>query len=173
MQQDFYAICDRMEVTTSPGLKHHTVVVRKNEWISGSRGRSGRMCRDIDMQQSAARMFDDDKHVEHAEGRRDRNTEVARHHGLSVVAHKRGPALGRHACGWTAVQALRQILAHGAGRHAQTQADQRLEVNRYPLSCAKIGSAHFSGRLADQLTSMLQHFLEEISPGHGSPERGE
>src|SRR4029434_140806 len=26
------------------------------------------MCRDIDMQQSAARMFHDDKHIEHAEG---------------------------------------------------------------------------------------------------------
>src|SRR5215211_2451382 len=72
------------------------------------------MRRDIDMEQSAASVFDDDKHVEHAEGRRDRDTEVARHNGLGVVAHKRSPALGLQAFARTSVQALRQILAHGS-----------------------------------------------------------
>ena len=52
----------------------------------------GPLCRgmrcDVDMEQSAAGVFDDNKHIEDTEGCRDRNTEVARHNCLGMVAHK-------------------------------------------------------------------------------------
>jgi hypothetical protein len=42
----------------------------------------------IDVQQSAADVFDDHKHIEDAESRCDCNAEVAGDHRLGMIAHK-------------------------------------------------------------------------------------
>ena len=76
----------------------------------GGRG----MCRHIDMQDPACRVFHEHKHVEEAKGRRDHDTEVTGHDRLGMIAHKGPPALRRRAFPSTRVQALGQILPYGA-----------------------------------------------------------
>ena len=64
------------------------------------RPRCCRMPGYMHVQESAACMFNDHKHVEQTKGCRDHDTEVARPNGLSMVAHKSPPALGLHAFPW-------------------------------------------------------------------------
>ena len=53
-----------------------------------------RMRRDIDVKESAARILNDHKHVEHAKRRRDYHTEITGHYALGMIADERGPGLG-------------------------------------------------------------------------------
>ena len=80
----------------------------------------------IDVQESTAGMFNNHKHVEQVEGRRNRNTEVTRHNGLGMVAYKGPPALGLYAFAWTPVHVLRHILPHGAWRDPQAELQPQL-----------------------------------------------
>ena len=59
------------------------------------------MRRDMGMQDATGRMFQQHKHGEQTQGCRDHDTEVARHNGLDMVAHKGPPALRLHAFPWT------------------------------------------------------------------------
>ena len=65
----------------------------------------------IDMQQSAAGMVNDDEHIKAAERGGDDDTEVAGDHRVGMVAHKRPPALRRHASAWTPVHTCGHVLA--------------------------------------------------------------
>src|SRR5213593_228605 len=85
------------------------------------RPRRCRMRGHIDVQESAACIFNDHKHVERTKGCRDHDTEVARHHGLGMVAHKGSPALGLHAFAGTPLAMFRPILPHGARRDSQAK----------------------------------------------------
>src|SRR5262245_22351942 len=79
------------------------------------------MRRDVDMEQSAAGVFNDYKDVEHTEGCGDGDTEVAGHDRLRVVAHKRRPTLRWDTCARTSVQTRGHVLAHGSWRYPQAE----------------------------------------------------
>jgi hypothetical protein len=74
------------------------------------------MRRHIDMKQPSARMFNDDKHVKHAEGRGDRHAEVTCHDALGVIANKGGPALRLTAFARAADSVIRHVFAHRSWR---------------------------------------------------------
>ena len=73
-----------------------------------------RMRGHIDMQQAAAYVFNDHKHLEDAEGRGDSDTEVTHHDRLSMVTQKGRPALGLNTSTWTRIEMFWHVLSYGA-----------------------------------------------------------
>ena len=82
------------------------------------------MRRHIDVQQSAARMFDDHKDIEDAKGCRHCNTKVAGHNRLGMIPDEGRPSLGLHALAGPSVWALGHILAYGSRRDAEAELEQ-------------------------------------------------
>jgi hypothetical protein len=69
----------------------------------------------MDMQDATTRMFHHDKDIQEAKSHCDRDTEIARHDRLSMVAHKGLPALDLSTFAWTPGTVLWHVLPHGAG----------------------------------------------------------
>jgi hypothetical protein len=78
----------------------------------------------IDVQKSAAGMFDDHKDIEEAEGCRDGDTKVAGHDRLGMIPDEGRPSLGWYALAGASVWALGHILTYGSRRDAQAQLEQ-------------------------------------------------
>src|SRR5207249_1811752 len=97
-------------------------VVSGNRFAKLQEGpRRGRFRRDIGMYDAARDMFHDDEDINQAKGCCHYDAEVACDDRLGMIAQKGLPSLGRCALPSPRVQALRQILAYSAWRHAQTQ----------------------------------------------------
>src|SRR5215470_17983970 len=77
--------------------------------------------RDIDVNESAAGMFNDHKHIENAKRRGDRHTEIARDDALGMITEKRGPALRLMPLALTSYTVARHVFAHGPWRDPQTE----------------------------------------------------
>jgi len=77
---------------------------------------SGGMRRDLDVDESTARLFNDHKYIENAKCCRDRHTEIVRHNVFSLVADKGGPALRGAAFVRTSHTVAGHILAHSSRR---------------------------------------------------------
>src|SRR5918992_4998552 len=83
------------------------------------------MRRNIDIEQSAAGVFNDHKDVERTKGGCDGDTKVTGYNRLRMVAHKRGPTLRLDTYARTAVQTCGHVLAHSSRRYLQTKLDQQ------------------------------------------------
>jgi hypothetical protein len=84
------------------------------------------MCRDVDMEQSAAGVLNDHKDVEQTKGCGDGDTEVAGHDRLRMIAHKGGPTLRLETCARTSIQTLGHVRTHGSRRYLQTELESQL-----------------------------------------------
>src|SRR5262249_35853985 len=80
------------------------------ELLGGPRRRG--MRRDIDVQESAARMLNDQKHIEETECRGNRHAEVARDDAFGVIMDKRRPALRLTAFARAAYTMTWHVFAH-------------------------------------------------------------
>jgi hypothetical protein len=85
-----------------------------------------RMSCDVDMEQSAAPVFDDDKYLENAEGCRHGDTKVAGHDRLGMIPNEGRPSLGLHAFVWPPIKTRQHILADGAWRDAEAEFEEQL-----------------------------------------------
>ena len=79
--------------------------------------------------------------IEEAKGGGDHHAEITCDDRLSMMAHKRLPALGGPAMPSTVVHTLGPVLADGPRRHTQTQLEQELVGNTFP-SPGRILSRH-------------------------------
>src|SRR5262245_36970637 len=80
---------------------------------------SGWMCGQVGMEDASGRRVNGHRYIEQAKGRCHYDAEVACDDRFGMVAHKGQPALRRDTARSSAVQPLRQVLAHGARRDAQ------------------------------------------------------
>src|SRR5262245_16671632 len=87
---------------------------------------SRRMSSDIDVEESAAFMFNHHKDIKQAERRGDGYAEVTRHDTFSMVVHKRGPALSLTPLAWATDAVVRHVFAHGPRRHLEAKLEQQL-----------------------------------------------
>src|SRR5713101_9342605 len=110
------------------------------------------MCRDVDMEAAAPGVVNDHKDVEQTEGCRDGDTEVASRNRLRMVAHKRGPALGRHAWPRTPAQVRGHIFAYGARRNLQAELEPQFIGDALLPPCRVV-----TGHLANQRLQLCRN----------------
>src|SRR4029453_12899043 len=88
-----------------------------------------RIRRDIDVQESAAGMFNDHKHIEKAKRRGNRHAEIPRDDAVGMIADKRGPALRWMPFALTSHGMARHVFTHGSRRDLQTELEQQFVRN--------------------------------------------
>lgn len=77
------------------------------------------MCRCIDMQEPAGRVFHHDEHVKQAKGGRDDHTAITRDDRLRMIADTGAPALSGRAFASTMIHALWHVLTHRPWRYLE------------------------------------------------------
>src|SRR5262245_45131468 len=95
----------------------------------------------IDVEEAARGVLHDHEDIEEAKGGGEHHAEITCDDRLSMIAHKRLPALGGPTMPSTVVHTLGHILADGPRRHTQAQLQQELVGNAF-LSPGRILSRH-------------------------------
>ena len=132
------------------------------------RPRRGRVVGDIDVEDAAAADLHGHEDVEHAEGGRHRDEEVAGHDRRGVVAHERRPALIAPA----ATVAPRRLVRHVAADRLRRRANAELE-EQLLLNLAGGPGGVVAGHLGDARLQLIGHRRPAATARPPAPEQPE
>ena len=89
----------------------------------------GGMGSDIEMDESSRAHLHDHKHIDDVKADGDRDEEVTGQHALGMIANEGHPALGWNPLASTTLRILQQILLNGAGRHLDSQFQEKFRCD--------------------------------------------